>query len=50
MLACHPASAGHWLNLQDGGHIAVWFGLNWSPELYLQSVWRKKPVMQSSLE
>jgi len=36
MLACHPASAGHGLNLQDGGHIAVWFGLNWSLELYLQ--------------
>ena len=36
MLLCHPASAGHGLNLQDGGHIAVWFGLNWSLELYQQ--------------
>ena len=32
----HPASAGHGLNLQDGGHIIVWFGLNWSLELYIQ--------------
>lgn len=32
----HPASIGHGLNLQYGGHIAVWFGLTWSLELYLQ--------------
>jgi SNF2 family DNA or RNA helicase len=37
MLLCHPASAGHGLNLQEGGHIAVWFGLTWSLELYLQA-------------
>lgn len=37
MLLCHPASAGHGLNLQEGGHIAVWFGLNWSLELYQQA-------------
>lgn len=37
MLLCHPASAGHGLNLQRGGHIAVWFGLNWSLELYQQA-------------
>lgn len=36
MLLVHPASAGHGLNMQDGGHIAVWFGLTWSLELYLQ--------------
>ncbi|QDP54345.1 MAG: hypothetical protein Unbinned6354contig1000_48 [Prokaryotic dsDNA virus sp.] len=36
MLVCHPASAGHGLNLQYGGHIAVWLTLNWSLELYLQ--------------
>lgn len=35
MLA-HPASAGHGLNLQTGGHIIVWFGQNWSLELYQQ--------------
>lgn len=37
MLLVHPASAGHGLNLQDGGHIAVWFGLTWSLELYQQA-------------
>jgi len=33
----HPASIGHGLNLQDGGHIIVWFGLTWSLELYEQA-------------
>ena len=33
----HPASTGHGLNLQDGGHNVVWFGLNWSLELYQQA-------------
>lgn len=37
MLLAHPASAGHGLNLQDGGSIIVWFGLPWSLELYLQA-------------
>lgn len=37
VMACHPASAGHGLNLQAGGNIIVWFGLNWSLELYLQA-------------
>ena len=32
----HPASIGHGLNLQDGGHILIWFGLTWSLELYQQ--------------
>lgn len=36
MLLAHPASAGHGLNLQDGGSHIVWFGLTWSLELYLQ--------------
>lgn len=36
MLLAHPASAGHGLNLQKGGSIIVWFGLNWSLELYQQ--------------
>ena len=35
-LLIHPASAGHGLNFQHGGNIAVWFGLNWSLELYQQ--------------
>lgn len=36
MLLAHPASAGHGLNLQKGGNIIIWFGLNWSLELYQQ--------------
>lgn len=36
MLLAHPASAGHGLNLQHGSSIIVWFGLNWSLELYQQ--------------
>ena len=36
MLLAHPASAGHGLNLQRGGSLIVWFGLNWSLELYQQ--------------
>jgi SNF2 family DNA or RNA helicase len=36
MLLAHPASAGHGLNLQDGGSVIVWFGLTWSLELYQQ--------------
>ena len=37
LLLAHPASAGHGLNLQSGGHIIVWFGLPWSLELYEQA-------------
>lgn len=36
LLLAHPASAGHGLNLQEGGSLCVWFGLNWSLELYQQ--------------
>jgi len=36
MLLAHPASAGHGLNLQRGGSMIVWFGLNWSLEYYQQ--------------
>lgn len=36
LLFAHPASAGHGLNLQKGGSMIVWFGLNWSLELYQQ--------------
>jgi len=37
VLVAHPASAGHGLNLQAGGHIVIWFGLTWSLELYQQA-------------
>lgn len=36
VLITHPASAGHGLNLQKGGHNIVWFGNTWSLELYQQ--------------
>jgi SNF2 family DNA or RNA helicase len=36
ILLAHPASAGHGLNLQDGGSIIVWYGFTWSLELYQQ--------------
>ena len=51
VLITHPASAGHGLNLQAGGHIIVWFGVTWSLELYQQANARlhrqgqTKPVM-----
>ena len=37
MLCGHPASMGHGLNMQDGGHIIVWFGPTYSSELYDQA-------------
>lgn len=40
----HPASAGHGLNLQEGGCHLIWFGLTWSLELYQQCnarLWRQ---------
>lgn len=37
LMLAHPASAGHGLNLQDGGNIIVWFGLTWSLEYYQQA-------------
>jgi len=40
ILLAHPASAGHGLNLQQGGNYIFWFGLPWSLELYQQAVAR----------
>lgn len=40
LLALHPKSAGHGLNLQHGGHHMVWLSLPWSLELYEQAVGR----------
>ena len=37
VLLAHPASAGHGLNLQQGGSTIVWYGLPWSLELYMQA-------------
>lgn len=51
VLLAHPASVGYGLNLQQGGHIIVWFGLTWSLEQYQQANARlhrqgqEKPVL-----
>ena len=37
ILLAHPASAAYGLNLQEGGSHVIWFGLNWSLELYQQA-------------
>ena len=37
ILLAHPASTAYGLNLQDGGNHVIWFGLNWSLELYQQA-------------
>jgi len=37
LLLIQPASCGYGLNLQRGGHHIIWFGLNWSLELYQQT-------------
>ena len=39
-----PASAGHGLNIQQGGHILIWYSLCWSLEMYEQTcarLWRQ---------
>lgn len=37
-LLLQPSSAGHGLNLQSGGHLAIWYSLpNWNLELYQQA-------------
>lgn len=51
MLLCHPASVGHGLNLQDGGHTQVWTSPTWDLEHWDQGIkrlWRqgqKHPVV-----
>lgn len=37
ILLAHPASVAYGLNLQQGGSDVIWFGLNWSLELYQQA-------------
>ena len=46
MLLAHPASAGHGLNLQHGGHHLVFFGLNWNLEEHMQIIERIGPQRQ----
>lgn len=46
MLLAHPASAGHGLNLQFGGHHLAFFGLNWNLEEHMQIIERIGPQRQ----
>ena len=46
MLLVHPASAGHGLNLQDGGHHLCFFNDTWNYEHFSQMVERIGPVRQ----
>lgn len=47
VLFAHPASAGHGLNLQDGGNILAFFGHWWNLEEYQQIVERIGPTRQA---
>lgn len=46
VLFAHPASAGHGLNLQDGGNILVFFSVNWNLEEHQQIIERIGPTRQ----
>jgi SNF2 family DNA or RNA helicase len=46
ILFAHPASAGHGLNLQDGGNILVFFQLDWNLEQHDQIIERIGPLRQ----
>jgi len=47
-MAIHPASAGHGLNLQAGGHHIAFFGLDYNRELYDQAIGRLARTGQGS--
>lgn len=47
VLFAHPASAGHGLNLQDGGNILAMFGHWWNLEEYQQIIERIGPTRQA---
>jgi SNF2 family DNA or RNA helicase len=51
ILVAHPGSAGHGLNLQEGGRTLVYFGIGWNLEYHEQILERIGPVrqMQSGL-
>lgn len=37
VLLAHPASTAYGLNMQEGGHVVVWFGTGFNAELYTQA-------------
>lgn len=47
VLFAHPASAGHGVNLQDGGNILVFFGHWWDLEQFQQIIERIGPTRQA---
>ncbi|MCE1244908.1 DEAD/DEAH box helicase [Oryzomicrobium sp.] len=47
VLFAHPASAGHGLNLQDGGNTLAFFGHWWDLEQYQQIIERIGPTRQA---
>lgn len=47
MLLTHPASCGHGLSLQDGGHILVFFSTGWGLEEHEQIIERIGPTRQA---
>lgn len=55
VLLAHPASMAYGLNMQEGGHVMVWYTLTWNLELYEQAKARlhrqgqKRPVMNYRL-
>ncbi len=46
VMLAHPASAGHGLNLQDGGNILVYYSQTWDLELRQQILERIGPTRQ----
>lgn len=49
VLAAHPKSLAHGLNLQDGGSTVVWFTLPWSREDYDQAIFRVARLGQDAV-
>lgn len=46
VMCVHPASAGHGLNLQDGGHHLAFFNGTWNYEHFAQIIERIGPIRQ----
>jgi len=46
LLFAHPKSAGHGLNMADGGNILAFFSLNWNLEEHMQIIERLGPMRQ----
>jgi SNF2 family DNA or RNA helicase len=46
ILFAHAASAGHGLNLAEGGNILAFFGVNWNLEEHMQIIERIGPMRQ----